>query len=62
MILPFQDLILGKIDLTHLKPRLTAQRNFALTKITNPNTPLYCLDNYDIVHSNLYKLLSIIDN
>lgn len=38
------------------------QRNFALTKITNPNTTLYYLDDDNIVHPNLYTLLNIIDN
>ena len=38
------------------------QRNFALTKITNPNTTLYYLDDDNIVHPNLYTLLNILDN
>ena len=38
------------------------QRNYALTKITNPNTLLYYLDDDNIVHPNIYKLLNIIDN
>jgi len=38
------------------------QRNFALTKITNPNTLLYYLDDDNIIHPNLYRLLNIIDN
>jgi hypothetical protein len=39
-----------------------AQRNYALTKITNPNTLLYYLDDDNIVHPNLYKLMDIVDN
>jgi hypothetical protein len=31
------------------------QRNYALTKITNPNTVLYYLDDDNILHPNLYK-------
>jgi hypothetical protein len=38
------------------------QRNYALSKITNPNTLLYYLDDDNIVHPNLYILLNIIDN
>ena len=38
------------------------QRNYALTKITNPDTLLYYLDDDNIIHPNLYKLLNIIDN
>jgi predicted O-methyltransferase YrrM len=38
------------------------QRNYALTKITNPDTLLYYLDDDNLVHPNLYKLLNIIDN
>jgi len=38
------------------------QRNFALTKITNPNTLLYYLDDDNIIHPSLYKLLNIVDN
>jgi predicted O-methyltransferase YrrM len=38
------------------------QRNYALTKITNPDTLLYYLDDDNIIHPNLYKLLKIIDN
>ena len=33
------------------------QRNYALTKITNPNTLFYYLDDDNILHPNLYKLL-----
>ena len=39
-----------------------AQRNFALTKVSNPNTLLYYLDDDNTVHQNLYTLLNIIDN
>jgi len=38
------------------------QRNYALDKITNPNTLLYYLDDDNIIHPNLYRLLNIIDN
>jgi predicted O-methyltransferase YrrM len=38
------------------------QRNYALTKITNPNTLLYFLDDDNTIHPNLYKLLNIVDN
>lgn len=38
------------------------QRNYALTKITNQDTLLYYLDDDNIVHPNLYKLLKIVDN
>jgi predicted O-methyltransferase YrrM len=38
------------------------QRNYALSKITNPDTLLYYLDDDNIIHPNLYKLLKIIDN
>ena len=36
------------------------QRNYALTKIKNKNTFLYYLDDDNIIHPNLYKLLDII--
>ena len=38
------------------------QRNYALGQITNPNTLLYFLDDDNIIHPNLYKLLNIIDD
>ena len=38
------------------------QRNFALTKITNPNTSLYYLDDDNLINPNIYRLLNIIDN
>lgn len=38
------------------------QRNYALTKITNPDTLLYYLDDDNIIHPQLYTLLNIIDN
>jgi predicted O-methyltransferase YrrM len=38
------------------------QRNFALSKISNPNTLLYYLDDDNIIHPSLYRLLKIIDN
>jgi len=38
------------------------QRNYALTRITNPDTLIYYLDDDNIVHPDMYKLLNIIDN
>lgn len=38
------------------------QRNYALTKITNEDTLIYYLDDDNIIHPNIYKLLNIIDN
>jgi hypothetical protein len=38
------------------------QRNYALSKITNSNTLLYYLDDDNIIHPILYKLLNIIEN
>jgi len=41
------------------------QRNYALTQIANPDTTttlLYYLDDDNVVHPDLYKLLNIIDN
>lgn len=38
------------------------QRNYALSKIKNPNTLLYYLDDDNLFHPSLYKLLNIIDN
>ncbi len=38
------------------------QRNYALTKITNPDTLIYYLDDDNIFHPDIYKLLNIIDN
>lgn len=38
------------------------QRNYALTKITNEDTLIYYLDDDNIFHPNIYKLLNIIDN
>jgi len=38
------------------------QRNYALSKITNPDTLLYYLDDDNILHPNLYRLLNNIDN
>jgi beta-1,4-mannosyl-glycoprotein beta-1,4-N-acetylglucosaminyltransferase len=37
------------------------QRNYALTKITNKDTFLYYLDDDNIIHPNLYKLISMMD-
>lgn len=39
-----------------------AQRNYALSKISNPDTFLYYLDDDNIIHPHLYRLLNIIDN
>jgi len=39
-----------------------SQRNFALSKVSNDNTILYYLDDDNIVHPSLYRLLNIIDN
>lgn len=39
-----------------------AQRNYALDNIQNKNTLLYYLDDDNIIHPHLYKLLDIIDN
>lgn len=38
------------------------QRNYALTKITNPDTLIYYLDDDNMFHPDIYKLLNIIDN
>jgi predicted O-methyltransferase YrrM len=38
------------------------QRNYALSNVTNQDTLLYYLDDDNIVHPNIYKLLNIIDN
>jgi predicted O-methyltransferase YrrM len=38
------------------------QRNYALDKITNPNALVYYLDDDNIIHPNLYKLLNIVNN
>jgi hypothetical protein len=38
------------------------QRNYALSKITNPHALMYYLDDDNIIHPNLYKLLDIINN
>jgi predicted O-methyltransferase YrrM len=38
------------------------QRNYALTKVSNENTYIYYLDDDNIVHPQLYKLLNIIDD
>ena len=39
-----------------------AQRNFALENIANKNDYIYYLDDDNIIHPSLYKLLEIIDN
>ena len=38
------------------------QRNYASTKITNPDTLLYYLDDDNIIHPDLYNLLDFVDN
>lgn len=38
------------------------QRNYALSKITNPDTLLYYLDDDNIIHPSMYRLMNIIDN
>jgi hypothetical protein len=38
-----------------------AQRNYALTKITSPNTYIYYLDDDNVIHKNLYKFLDKIE-
>ena len=38
------------------------QRNYALSKITNPEAILHYIDDDNIVHPDIYKLLNIIDN
>lgn len=39
-----------------------SQRNYALSKVTNPDTLIYYLDDDNIIHPNMYNLLNIIDN
>ena len=38
------------------------QRNYALNNITNSNTLLYYLDDDNMIHPNIYRLMNIIDN
>jgi len=38
------------------------QRNYALSQIKNPDALIYYLDDDNIIHPNLYKLLNIINN
>lgn len=38
------------------------QRNYALTQISNEDTLIYYLDDDNVLHPNIYKLLNIIDN
>ena len=38
------------------------QRNYALSKITNPDALIYYLDDDNIIHPDLYRLLNIINN
>jgi hypothetical protein len=35
------------------------KRNYALTKITNPDTFLYYLDDDNMIHPDLYDLLDL---
>ena len=37
------------------------QRNYALSKISNPDTLLYYLDDDNVIHPSLYRLLNIIE-
>jgi SAM-dependent methyltransferase len=37
------------------------QRNYAISKITNPHALIYYLDDDNIIHPDLYKLLNIVD-
>jgi predicted O-methyltransferase YrrM len=39
-----------------------SQRNYALTKITNEKTYIYYLDDDNIIHPQLYKLINILDD
>jgi predicted O-methyltransferase YrrM len=39
-----------------------SQRNYALDRISNPDTLLYYLDDDNLIHPNLYRLLNVIDN
>lgn len=38
------------------------QRNYAMTKVTNPDTMIYYLDDDNVIHPSMYKLLDLIDN
>jgi len=38
------------------------QRNYALSQIANPDALIYYLDDDNIIHPNLYRLLNIINN
>jgi hypothetical protein len=38
------------------------QRNYGLTQVSNENTLLYYLDDDNIIHPDLYKLLNVVDN
>ncbi len=37
------------------------QRNYALTQISNPDTLLYYLDDDNIIHPDLYRLLNVVE-
>lgn len=38
------------------------QRNYALTKISNPDTFLYYLDDDNLIHPQIYTLINVLDN
>jgi predicted O-methyltransferase YrrM len=38
------------------------QRNFALTRVSNPHTMIYYLDDDNIIHPHFYSLLKIMEN
>ena len=54
-------LVFVNVECLNAADKLQPQRNYVLTKITNPNTFLYYLDDDNILHPNLYKLLNVID-
>ena len=51
-------------EYVHTSPGISGnpQRNFALDHIHNKNTYLYFLNDDNLIHKDLYKLLDIIDN
>lgn len=38
------------------------QRNYALTKVSNPNTLLYYLDDDNVIHPDFYALLNVVED
>jgi predicted O-methyltransferase YrrM len=38
------------------------QRNYAMTKVTNPGTMIYYLDDDNLINPSIYKLFDVIDN